>query len=100
MFEKFNDKIETIEYVFNAHPKLFYKLIWLTFLTNMVAWIYYLGLPWLMNLQVFNTYPFYSFISDNFDLLRKGGVLLVLAIVIYGISDFIDLYNELKMRKY
>jgi len=100
MFEKFNEKIETIEYVFNAHPKVFYKLIWFTFLTILLTWIYCLGLPWLMNLQVFNTYPLFSFISENYDLLRWGGVLVPLVVAIYGINDVIDLYKELDMRKY
>ncbi|WP_151741611.1 hypothetical protein [Acinetobacter seifertii] len=100
MFEKFNDKIETIEYVFKAYPKVYYRLTLFTVLTVLLTWFYCLGLTWLMSLQVFYTYPLFSFISENYDLLRWGGILVPLVVAIYGINDVIDLYKELKMRKY
>ncbi|MDH2548506.1 hypothetical protein R4646_10775 [Acinetobacter baumannii] len=100
MLEKFIDKFWALIDFFEEFPKVFYLMLIYLVLIGAVIFLFFPCLNWLANLQILNTYPLFELISNNFDALRWGVVVIPLIIAVHGVFEVIGLHDRLKKRKY
>ncbi|EXD50005.1 hypothetical protein [Acinetobacter baumannii] len=100
MLENLKEKMCALNDVFIEYPKVFNRMMFYFILILGVILAYFPLIKWLVNLEIFNTYPFHDLIMNNFHLVQWGILIIPLVLIFIAISNAADLYEQLKMRKY
>lgn len=94
------NKLWDLNDVFEEYPRVFRRTMLYLALAALATICY---LPLLKGIATFNlmgTYPFYSLIADNIDLLQWGLLAIPVVILLWGWCDAEDLYYYLKNKRY
>ncbi|MEX5769422.1 Uncharacterised protein [Acinetobacter baumannii] len=100
MLENLKEKMCALNDVFIEYPKVFNRMMFYFILILGVILAYFPSIKWLVNLEIFNTYPFHDLIMNNFYLVQWGILIIPLVLIFIAISNAADLYEQLKKRKY
>lgn len=93
-------KFWNISDVFEEYPKVFRRAIFYLVLAGLMACFYTYLLNAVVSFNIMGTYPFYSLITDNIDVLQWGIIGIPVVILLWGWCDAEGLYYQLKNRKY
>jgi len=90
------EKIENIEGVLNEYPRVFWRIFKYFVFAVIAAFIY----SWIFNVMTREVFGGLPWVVENKDLLHWGVVVTPVLVLLWGWGDTVDLYHELKSRKY